>query len=71
MLNLSLVGGSFPNMMGNISPNSQVNFNPHQFMCPQGMGSRHGSVLLVSNLSEEVRNVVFVCLWFPTQSTIY
>jgi len=45
------VGGGFPNMMGNLSPGANMNFNHPNFM-NQGM-SRHGSVLLVSNLSEE------------------
>lgn len=42
--------GGFPNMMGNISPGANVNFNP-SFLNQQMQ--KHGSVLLVSNLNEE------------------
>merc|ERR550534_2953450 len=43
-------GGGFPNMMPNMSPNNNVRF--HGQMGGAGMQSRHGSVLLVSNLNE-------------------
>ncbi|XP_057299760.1 polypyrimidine tract-binding protein 1-like [Hydractinia symbiolongicarpus] len=48
------LGGGFPGMMGNVSPGSNMNFG-QQMMGHHhhGMGSRHGSVLLVSNLTEE------------------
>jgi len=45
--------GNFPHhMMGNLSPNSQISYQPH--MISQNMGNqRQGSVLLVSHLNEE------------------
>lgn len=59
---IPLVGGGFPGMMGNVSPGSNMNFG-QQMMGHHhhhhGMGSRHGSVLLVSNLTEEVS--LYIC----------
>ena len=52
------VGGNFPHhMMGNTSPNSAgVSYTP---MVGQHMGNqRHGSVLLVSNLNEDVSFII-------------
>jgi len=48
--------GNFPHhMMGNLSPNSQISYQPH--MISQNMGNqRQGSVLLVSHLNEEKIN---------------
>lgn len=47
----SMNGGGFPNMMPNMSPNGNHNVRFHGHM-GGGMQSRHGSVLLVSNLVE-------------------
>lgn len=47
------VPGSFPNMMGGISPTSNLGFNPQMMNQSVGGGSRHGCVLLVSNLSQD------------------
>jgi len=47
----SMNGCGFPNMMPNTSPNSN-NIRFHGHMGAGGMQSRHGSVLLVSNLVE-------------------
>jgi len=46
----SMNGGGFPNMMPNMSPNGNVRFAGQ--LGHAGMHSRHGSVLLVSNLNE-------------------
>lgn len=43
----SMNGGGFPNMIPNMSPNSNIRYH-----MGAGMQSRHGSVLLVSNLNE-------------------
>jgi len=44
-------GGGFPNMIANMNHNGNVRY--HGQMIGPGMQSRHGSVLLVSNLNEE------------------
>jgi len=47
--------GNFPNLMGNISPNSNMAFTPQMVGQPMG-NQRQGSVLLVSNLNQDEIN---------------
>jgi len=44
----------FPSLMTGMGPGAGMNFNPQ--MMGQGVGNKHGSVLLVSNLTEEEIN---------------
>ena len=61
--------GNFPNMMGNLSPSAaNMNFNAN-FLNQQMQ--RGGSVLLVSNLSEEVRNKFKLNCFFIFQGRFY